>query len=125
MNLQGVMNGAWDEIFDTPSEGETTNRMPCSGSSSSGEYSGWKVIYVPSIPFDKWVIIRNTIQYTTHHENVQQVLEDEGFLDFDWNMIQRFLLCLSLEVWNGRHGADARVEGRAYKRGFGNEGRLG
>jgi hypothetical protein len=39
-----------DEFLDVqvdryrPSEDDTTKRMPCKGSSSSGEYSGWNVI---------------------------------------------------------------------------------
>jgi hypothetical protein len=39
------------ELSDKPRGEDTTKRIPFSGSSSSGEYSGWWEIYVPSMPY--------------------------------------------------------------------------
>jgi hypothetical protein len=41
-NLPGKLGTILEKAFEKrePKDGETTNRIPCSGSSSSSEYSG-------------------------------------------------------------------------------------
>jgi hypothetical protein len=69
----------------------------------------------------------------THHENIQEILEDKGFLDVDGHPLQRIfaafalVLLLRRAIRSGetrRAGIDARVEGCTNERGFLHERRL-
>ena len=64
-----------------------------------------------------WVI---TVETVTHHQYIQQILQDDSFLYVDREMIQYIGPFFSL-VWSGICCADTRIQRCTDKRSLGDE----